>query len=42
MLVNGEPLDPAREYSVAALSFTADGKEGYDAFQRGAWRPARD
>ena len=30
--VNGEPLDPARSYRVAANSFLADGGDGFSAF----------
>ena len=33
--VAGEPLDLAKEYSVAVLDLAAHGKEGYDVFLKG-------
>ncbi len=33
--IGGVPLDPAKIYKVATNDFLAQGKDGYDAFQRG-------
>ncbi|WP_051218483.1 bifunctional metallophosphatase/5'-nucleotidase [Nocardioides insulae] len=35
--VDGEPLDPARSYTVSTLSFLSAGGDNFTAFQEGEW-----
>lgn len=35
--INGEPIDPAKDYRVATLSFLAAGGDNFSAFANGTW-----